>query len=97
MEYETVGVYRHPAQLYESLTYLIIGIIMFIILKKYQLNLRHGSLLAFFFISAFLGRFILEYFKENQINNLGQLLSIPFVVFGVYLFFRNIKKNPFIS
>ena len=111
MEYETVGVYRHPAQLYESLTYLIIGIIMFIILKKYQLSLRHGSLLAFFFISAFLGRFILEYFKENQINNelyklndllslnlnLGQLLSIPFVVFGVYLFFRNIKKNPFIS
>ena len=111
MEYETVGVYRHPAQLYESLTYLIIGIIMFIILKKYQLNLRHGSLLAFFFISAFLGRFILEYFKENQINNelyklnnllglnlnLGQLLSIPFVVFGVYLFLRNIKKDPFLS
>ena len=111
MEYETVGVYRHPAQLYESLTYLIIGIVMFIILKKYQLNLRHGSLLAFFFIYAFLGRFILEYFKENQINNelyklnnllslnlnLGQLLSIPFVVFGVYLFIRNIKKNPFIS
>ena len=111
MEYETVGVYRHPAQLYESLTYLIIGIIMFIILKKYQLNLRHGSLLAFFFISAFLGRFILEYFKENQISNelyklnnllglnlnLGQLLSIPFVVFGVYLFLRNIKKDPFLS
>ena len=111
MEYETVGVYRHPAQLYESLTYLIIGVIMFIILKKYQLNLRHGSLLAFFFISAFLGRFILEYFKENQINNelyklnnllglnlnLGQLLSIPFVVFGVYLFLRNIKKDPFLS
>ncbi len=111
MEYETVGIYRHPAQLYESLTYLIIGIIMFIILKKYQLNLRHGSLLAFFFISAFLGRFILEYFKENQINNelyklnnllglnlnLGQLLSIPFVVFGVYLFLRNIKKDPFLS
>ena len=48
MEYETVGVYRHPAQLYESLTYLIIGIIMFIILKKYQLKLRHGSLLALF-------------------------------------------------
>ena len=84
---------------------------MFIILKKYQLTLRHGSLLAFFFISAFLGRFILEYFKENQINNelyklnnllglnlnLGQLLSIPFVVFGVYLFLRNIKKDPFLS
>ena len=51
------------------------------------------------------------YFKENQINNelyklnnllglnlnLGQLLSIPFVVFGVYLFLRNIKKDPFLS
>ena len=109
MEYETVGVYRHPAQLYESLIYLIIGIIMFIVLYRYTINLRHGSLLAFFFITAFGGRFFLEYFKENQVKNellelnnllgislnLGQLLSIPFVLVGIYMFFYNRKSNSF--
>ena len=109
MEYETVGVYRHPAQLYESLIYLIIGIIMFIVLYRYTTNLRHGSLLAFFFITAFGGRFFLEYFKENQVKNellelnnllgislnLGQLLSIPFVLVGIYMFFYNRKSNSF--
>ena len=110
LELSSVGVYRHPAQLYESLNYFLIGIIMFLILKKYKMKLRHGSLLAFFFITAFAGRFILEYFKENQVKNelfqlnnilgislnLGQLLSIPFVVYGIYFFIRNIKKNPFL-
>ena len=110
LELSSVGVYRHPAQLYESLNYFLIGIIMFLILKKYKIKLRHGSLLAFFFITAFAGRFILEYFKENQVKNelfqlnnilgislnLGQLLSIPFVVCGIYFFIRNTKKNPFL-
>ena len=109
MEYETVGVYRHPAQLYESLIYLIIGIIMFIVLYRYTINLRHGSLLAFFFITAFGGRFFLEYFKENQVKNellelnnllgislnLGQLLSIPFVLVGIYMFFYKKRSNSF--
>lgn len=110
LELSSVGVYRHPAQLYESLNYFLIGIIMFLILKKYKIKLRHGSLLAFFFITAFAGRFILEYFKENQVKNelfqlnnilgislnLGQLLSIPFVICGIYFFIRNTKKNPFL-
>tara|TARA_B100000282_G_scaffold104137_1_gene73678 strand:- start:578 stop:1726 length:1149 start_codon:yes stop_codon:yes gene_type:complete len=109
MEYQTVGVYRHPAQLYESLIYLIIGIIMFIVLYRYRINLRHGSLLAFFFITAFGGRFFLEYFKENQVKNellelnnllgislnLGQLLSIPFVLVGIYMFFYKKRSNSF--
>jgi prolipoprotein diacylglyceryltransferase len=109
MEYETVGVYRHPAQLYESLIYLIIGIIMFMVLYRYRINLRHGSLLAFFFITAFGGRFFLEYFKENQVKNellelnnllgislnLGQLLSIPFVLLGIYMFFYRRRSNSF--
>ena len=77
LELSSVGVYRHPAQLYESLNYFLIGIIMFLILKKYKIKLRHGSLLAFFFITAFAGRFILEYFKENQVKNeLFQLNNI---------------------
>ena len=59
--------------------------------------------------TAFGGRFFLEYFKENQVKNellelnnllgislnLGQLLSIPFVLVGIYMFFYNRQSNSF--
>lgn len=110
LKFNTIGVYRHPAQLYEALTYLIIGLIMFFIWQKYKLRLRPGSLLGFCFFTFFSIRFLLENLKENQVknevlmigNNLatglnyGQALSIPFVIFGAYLLFRNFKKNPFV-
>jgi prolipoprotein diacylglyceryltransferase len=109
LEFESVGVYRHPAQLYESITYFLIGIFMFFIWRKHRIRLRPGSLLGFFFITAFMGRFLLEYVKENQVKNevitinselaiglnLGQTLSIPFIVLGFYLLFRNVNGNSF--
>jgi prolipoprotein diacylglyceryl transferase len=109
LEFESVGVYRHPAQLYESITYFLLGIFMFLIWQKHRIRLRPGSLLGFFFITAFMGRFLLEYVKENQVKNefitinselaiglnLGQALSIPFVVLGFYLLFRNVNENSF--
>ena len=109
LEFESVGVYRHPAQLYESITYFLIGIFMFLIWQKHRIRLRPGSLLGFFFITAFMGRFLLEYVKENQVKNeviminselaiglnLGQTLSIPFIVIGFYLLFRNVNGNSF--
>lgn len=109
LEFESVGVYRHPAQLYESITYFLIGVFMFLIWHKHRIRLRPGSLLGFFFITAFIGRFLLEYVKENQVKNevitinselaiglnLGQTLSIPFIVLGFYLLFRNVNGNSF--
>jgi prolipoprotein diacylglyceryl transferase len=109
LEFESVGIYRHPAQLYESITYFLIGIFMFLIWRKQRTRLRPGSLLGFFFITAFVGRFLLEYVKENQVKNeniminselaiglnLGQTLSIPFIVLGFYLLFRNVNGNSF--
>ena len=109
LEFESVGIYRHPAQLYESITYFLIGIFMFLIWRKQRTRLRPGSLLGFFFITAFVGRFLLEYVKENQVKNeniminselaiglnLGQTLSIPFIVLGFYLLFRNVNRNSF--
>ena len=109
LEFESVGVYRHPAQLYESIIYFLIGVFMFLLWQKYRIRLRPGSLLSFFFITAFMGRFLLEYVKENQVKNevisinselaiglnLGQILSIPFIVLGFYLLFRNVNGNSF--
>ena len=111
LEFNSIGVYRHPAQLYEAFTYLIIGIIMFLIWQKYKIRLRPGSLLGFCFLTFFSIRFLLEFVKENQVKNevfkignelatglnYGQALSIPFVIFGAYLLFRNFKKNPFVN
>jgi prolipoprotein diacylglyceryltransferase len=82
---------------------------MFLIWQKHRIRLRPGSLLGFFFITAFMGRFLLEYVKENQVKNeviminselaiglnLGQTLSIPFIVIGFYLLFRNVNGNSF--
>jgi prolipoprotein diacylglyceryl transferase len=100
LQMETVGVYRHPTQLYESLTYLLIGILVYLIWNKHRIHLRPGSLLGFFLMTAFGGRFLLESLKENQVGfeanldfNLGQILSIPLFIFGIYVFLRNLKGN----
>lgn len=100
LDFQAVGIYRHPSQLYEAMTYFFIGVVLFLIWNKHRKRLRPGSLLGLFFITAFSGRFLLEYIKENQIKNefifnlnLGQMLSIPFFVLGVYLFLKNLKGN----
>ena len=64
---------------------------------------QHGFFVGLFFIWTFGLRFVHEFFKENQVAkeedmflNLGQLLSIPLVLAGIYLMARaliNQKKN----
>jgi len=93
---------RHPSQLYEALAYL--GI--FIFLMKYYLKnfgkIKEGSILGLFLVLIFSARFILEFTKENQVDfeygmfmNMGQLLSIPLILLGLWLIFRkeNANKN----
>ncbi|SUP52115.1 Prolipoprotein diacylglyceryl transferase [Weeksella virosa] len=88
---------RHPAQLYEALGYIILGFIMWTLYQKIQYRKQMGALLGVFLFFLFLIRFIVEFFKENQgkeavaetinvgLNN-GQILSIPFMLIGLYLF-----------
>lgn len=90
---------RHPTQLYEAFAYLLIfGILLFMYRKKTS-NTKNGLLIGTFFIVFFLARFFLEFFKENQVGfedamalNMGQWLSIPFVLLGIILVFW--KKKP---
>jgi len=90
---------RHPGQLYEAIAYFIL---LFIGLAIY---LRNKSLVGtgFFFglclTYIFTFRFFIEYTKENQeafedsmFFNMGQLLSVPFVLLGVFCMVRGIKK-----
>ncbi|MFA8435861.1 MAG: prolipoprotein diacylglyceryl transferase [Marinifilaceae bacterium] len=90
---------RHPAQLYESICYLItFGVLMFMYWKtdaKEKVGKIFGAALMMIFVS----RFLIEFIKENQeafeqgmALNMGQLLSIPFILLGAYLFFRKKKQ-----
>jgi phosphatidylglycerol---prolipoprotein diacylglyceryl transferase len=89
---------RHPAQLYESIAYFIsFGILYFIYLKKRE-TLKTGFLFGMFLIFIFGFRFFVEFIKEDQsafeagmILNMGQILSIPFVLMGFYYLLRKPK------
>ncbi len=90
---------RHPTQVYEAISYLIIfGLLMFLYWKTNAGKIK-GFLLGSMFVTLFGARFVIEFFKENQdgldqgLNglNMGQFLSIPFVLMGIYFVLRNIK------
>ena len=85
---------RHPGQMYEAVGYIILFFILWIMYKKIQ-NPKPGLLFGIFLVCLFGIRFFIEFFKENQeafedsmFINMGQLLSIPFILAGIYLIFR---------
>lgn len=90
---------RHPSQLYESVLYLAIFIVLYFIYKnayKYQ----NGFLFGCFLVMLFSVRFLTEFTKENQeafeaalAINMGQILSIPFIVVGIYLMVSKSKNH----
>jgi len=91
---------RHPAQLYESIFCLFLFVLMFSVWKIKANKLPDGFLLGIFLILLFSFRFFDEFFKVDQesfesnlLINMGQILSIPFILFGIWLVFRSDKTN----
>ena len=82
----------HPTQIYEALCYFaLFGLLMWMYWKK-NAEERPGLILGVFFIGIFLPRFLIEFIKNDQVAreatmtlNIGQQLSIPFILFGVFL------------
>jgi len=81
---------RHPAQLYESIGYLIVFCLLFGLYSKTKLKERAGAIVGVFLTLAFTVRFLVEFIKEPQAAyslglglNTGQLLSIPFLLLGL--------------
>ncbi|WP_282085490.1 prolipoprotein diacylglyceryl transferase [Aquimarina algiphila] len=91
---------RHPTQLYEAFSYLIIFGILWYCYKKTDLIQHKGFILGLLMATLFSARLLLEVFKENQVAfedemllNMGQLLSIPFIGIGIALIVMSRMKN----
>lgn len=88
---------RHPAQLYEALCYLLtFALIMWLYYRKDLGRRRPGFLFGVAMIGIFLTRFFIEFLKERQVEfeesmalDMGQLLSIPFILLGIYMIARS--------
>ena len=90
---------KHPTQIYEALAYLFVFILLYYIYKRNQGVFKPGLLFGLLMIFVFAFRFIVEFIKNDQvvfesgmILNMGQWLSIPFVLFGIILLFFVLKK-----
>ncbi len=96
---------RHPTQLYEAFSYILIFVIILSIYKYRSREKPNGFILGVLLILVFLARFIIEFFKENQVGfendmiiNMGQILSLPFILVGLTLMLlknNNKKKISF--
>jgi prolipoprotein diacylglyceryl transferase len=90
---------RHPTQLYEALCYLILFIVLWKFYWKTDKKQKKGFLFGIFMIGLWSARFFIEFFKEAQVDgredwvlnslNTGQVLSIPLILIGCWLVFRN--------
>jgi prolipoprotein diacylglyceryl transferase len=87
---------RHPAMLYEAISYFLVFAILYAAYGKTDIIKTPGRILGAAFVASSTARFLIEFVKENQVSfeqgmlfNLGQLLSIPFILIGLVLLFRS--------
>ena len=96
----TLGIARHPAQLYESISCVFLFILLFMMWKRHREKLPTGRLFGIFLIVVFGLRFFYEFLKENQVSfeedlplNMGQILSIPLVIAGIFVLAYSYRKK----
>lgn len=93
---------KHPTQIYEALTYLLLGLGLVLLYVKKLDKVHRGTFMGIFFIVCFGMRFLIEFIKEPQVEsetamvlNIGQKLSIPFVLIGIgFLIYAFVRKEP---
>ena len=103
-----MAVPRHPTQIYESLFCVFLFVVLYGLWNKYKERTPRGLLFGLFVVLLFTFRILVEYLKENQVSqetgiiaqyhlNIGQLLSIPFILIGLFVLLRAGKdpKNPY--
>lgn len=90
----------HPTQLYEAICYFLTFLLCMWLYFKKEAYKKEGLIFGIFFICIFGSRFFIEFLKNDQeafeadmLLNMGQLLSIPFVLAGIYFVWRALKNN----
>ena len=99
--HETIA--KHPTQIYEALSYLVTFGVLLHMYWKTKAKDYQGLLVGVFFVMVFSARFFIEFIKEVQepfengmSMDMGQWLSIPFILTGIFLIVRALKKGPVI-
>lgn len=101
-DFQYDGFAHHPTQIYESLGYLIIFIVLMRMYKKRKGVVNRGLIVGWMLTLVFTLRFFVEFIKNNQVDfeqnmllNMGQLLSIPFIIIGIILIIKSKKLGPY--
>ena len=91
---------RHPAQVYEAISYFIIFALMMVLYIKMRDRLKNGFFFGLGSVLFFTARFIIEFAKEDQVGfeggmkfNMGQLLSLPFILAGIGFMIYGLRKT----
>ena len=96
--HETVA--KHPTQLYESLSYLVIfGVSLWYYFRK-KGSVKSGAIFGWWLVALFGMRFLIEFVKNDQVDfeaamtlNMGQLLSLPFILGGLAIAWLSCKEK----
>ena len=93
----------HPTQIYEAAFYLLTFAVCMVMYWRYRAQEREGLIFGVFMLGIFVPRFFIEYIKNAQESwevamrasiglDQGQLLSIPFIVLGIWLIVRAMRR-----
>lgn len=89
----------HPTQIYESLYCIFTFVLTMFLYWRTNARKFEGLLFGIFLELVFVTRFLLEFikndqetFEENMVINMGQLLSIPLIIWGIYLLYKSISQ-----
>jgi phosphatidylglycerol---prolipoprotein diacylglyceryl transferase len=96
----TFGIARHPAQLYESISCVVLFLILFLIWNRKKEKTPTGLIFGLFMIILWGLRFAYEFLKEDQVAfekgmtlNMGQILSIPLFVTGILILIWSLRNK----
>ncbi|NOT76836.1 MAG: prolipoprotein diacylglyceryl transferase [Cyclobacteriaceae bacterium] len=94
----TYGISRHPAQLYEAISCIFLFLFLLYIWSLHKAGLPEGRIFGYFMIILWSLRFLYEYLKEVQVPfeenlplDMGQILSIPLVIVGIFVLIRSYR------
>lgn len=95
---------RHPSQLYESISSFLLFLLLLFIYSRKKSKTPEGRIFGLFVVILFTLRFLYEYQKENQVDaesqiiesigmNIGQILSVPLILAGLFILMRSFRKK----